>query len=220
MTNDERIIALTQWIRHTAADARELLVPVSGGSDSALCFWLCCQAFPDKTVGIHAGTALRSQNWFDSVGNILRVKTPGAQSEREEMRWARFLAASLRRGAWLVGSRNRTEDRLGTYSLASRLATILPLVNVWKSEVMDLCADVGVPQEILESSRRADPDCGRPQELAEIPFVDIERVLRVDAGDAPPETLLGMRAPAIAYVRELIRRNAFKKTLPIRGRTL
>jgi len=37
--------------------------------------------------------------------------------DKEEMQWACFLAMSLERRAWLVGSRNHTEDLLGIYGL-------------------------------------------------------------------------------------------------------
>lgn len=208
---------LVEGIRKTAGGASGLLVPVSGGSDSALCFWLCTRAFPEKTVAVHAGTGLRARDWFAKTGRIEFTAPPGDVDEREEMRWARFLAMALSRRAWLVGSRNRTEDGLGTYSLASRVATYLPVVGLWKSDVQRLCAEAGVPEEIIASSRRADPDCGRPAELAEIPFEDIETFLRVRAGLAPDGALGALRAAQVAYLDGILARNAFKRTLPLRG---
>lgn len=207
---------LVESIRKTASGAAGLLVPVSGGSDSALCFWLCAQAFPEKTLAVHAGTGLRARDWFEKTGRIEFTPPPGGD-EREEMRWARFLSMALKRRAWLVGSRNRTEDLLGTYSLASRIATFLPMVGVWKSDVQRLCAEIGVPAEIIESSRRADPDCGRPAELAEIPFESIETFLRVRGGEAPAGALAGMGGAQVAYLDAVFSRNAFKKGLPLRG---
>lgn len=206
----EKIKKLVRWIRETAEPAHGLLVPVSGGSDSALCFWLCSQTFPEKTVAVHAGTDLRAKKWFARTGTIEYIDTPGEYTEREEMRWARFLSMSLARGFWLVGSRNRTEHELGTYSLASRTATYLPLAGIWKSEVVEMCADVGVPDDIIASSLRADPDCGRPDELAEIPYVSVELFLK--AGRSAP-----LSEAQIEYLSDVHRRNAFKKHLPARG---
>lgn len=205
---------LVEDIRTTAAGAAGLLVPVSGGSDSALCFWLCSRAFPERTVAVHAGEDLRCAEWFRSIGPVEFVAVPGTHGEREEMRWSRFLAMSLARRAWLVGSRNRTEDELGTYSLASRVATYLPIVGAWKSDVQRLCSLVGVPSEIIESSRRADPDCGRPAELAEIPFETVEAFLKAGCagGDAA-----GLTDVQRAYLGGIRRRNAFKAGLPLRG---
>lgn len=213
-----RIDVLIGDIRRKAGAAQGLLVPVSGGSDSALGFWLCAQALPKKARAVHAqgDTPLRCRAWFDSVGIVLDTDTPGLYKEREEMRWARFLGIAIPRGQWLVGCRNRTEDALGTYSLASRVATYLPLVGVWKSDVMEMCAAIGVPQEILDSSRRADPDCGRPQELAEIPFEGIDAYLRWRSGEKIDRLLTDAQA---RYIERVLERNAFKQTLPLRGPT-
>ncbi|MEK9151922.1 MAG: hypothetical protein AAB692_00995 [Patescibacteria group bacterium] len=213
---DRRLKGLIRWIRTTAAPAEELLVPVSGGSDSALCLWLCHQAYPGKTVGVHAGKKLRSAEWFDFLDcEILYTQVHGYPNEQEEMRWARFQRMSFFRNAWLVGSRNRTEDELGTYSLASRAATFLPLVGVWKSEVMELCRLGGVPKEITDSSLRADPDCGRPSEMAEIPFADVEKFLRRSAFGRQP--ISGLNQAQTDYLWGILRYNAFKKKLPLRG---
>jgi NH3-dependent NAD+ synthetase len=216
MDPSDRIQALIKWIRTTAASAQGLLVPVSGGSDSALGFWLCARAFPQKTVAMHAqdGGALRCRDWFDSVGIVVCTETPGHMNQREEMRWARFLSYSIRRGQWLVGCRNRTEQELGTYSLASRASTFAPLIGVWKSHVMEMCATIGVPQEILDSSARADPDCGRPQEMAEIPFARLDAYLRQRAGEPVEHSLNEAQAQ---YIESVLKRNAFKGTLPIHG---
>ncbi len=211
---DHQLDNLTAWIRQTAANSNGLLIPVSGGSDSALCFWLCNRALPGRVVGVYAGKELRSVDWFRSVGQVEFTDTPGRREEREEMRWARFLAMSLARSYWLVGSRNRTEDELGTYSLSSRVATFLPLINSWKSEVQRLCAAVGVPDEIIASSLRADPDCGRPPELAEISFDKVEIFLKNRAAGREPA---GLTAEQVRYLDGIRNRNAFKKTLPHRG---
>lgn len=219
MTMRPSTAQLIDAIRVASAGAAGLLVPVSGGSDSALCFWLCSQAFPEKTVAVHAGTSLREEAWFRATGHLEVVDTPGEHLEREEMRWARFLAAALAGSAWLVGSRNRTEDELGTYSLASRVATYLPIVGIWKSDVQRLCAEAGVPASIIASSLRADPDCGRPSELAEIPFEKMETLLRVRTGEAPAASLAGLDPAQVAYLDGILARNAFKKRLPTRGQT-
>ena len=208
---------LIGWIRKAAAPASGLLIPVSGGSDGALCYWLCRQAYPDKTVAIHAGSGLQSREWFERIGPVEYVDTPGEHAEREEMRWARFLSRSLARSSWLVGSRNRTEDLLGTYSLSSRLATFLPIVGSWKSSVLEMCAEVGVPQEIIASSLRADPDCGRPAELAAIPYGLIEVFLKVRAEGMAEKELSALTTAQITYLDAIYRRNSFKKSLPTRG---
>ncbi len=214
MRASEMADKLVAWINTHATSAHGLLVPVSGGSDSALGFWLCRQAFPEKTVAIHAGNDLRCRDWFESIGPVDDVKTPGTRLEREEMRWARFLATSVRHRQWLVGCRNLTEHSLGTYSLASRVATFLPLIGTLKTHVMRICRAVGVPSEIIASSRRADPDCGRPQEMAEIPFEAIDRYILRRAGARIEH---GLTEAQTQYLDSVVQRNAFKLALPISG---
>ena len=47
------------------------------------------------------------------------------------LRWAAFLELTLRMdGAWLANSGNRTEMTLGTFSMASRVASFCPLAQV------------------------------------------------------------------------------------------
>jgi NH3-dependent NAD+ synthetase len=208
---------LVDWIRKRAADAKALHVPVSGGSDSALGLLLCARAFPDKTVGVHVGRSLRRADWFADVADLMTIEPARAFPAREEHRWAHVLEMSLAHGAWLVGCRNRTEDMLDTYSLASRVATFLPLVGVWKSDVMRMCESLGVPEEITASSRRADPDCGRPPELAEIPFEKIDAFLDPNRS---PGLLRSLTSAERSYLQRLQNRNAFKRTLPIRGPNL
>src|SRR5690348_2125871 len=122
---EEKLLALADAVRTAAAPAKGLLVPVSGGTDSALTFWLCAQAFPEKTLGVFVGAALPHAGWFDGIGRVERL--PAVEGEDDIGRWARFLRMSIAQDRWLVGSRNRTEHELGQFSLASRLASYLPI---------------------------------------------------------------------------------------------
>jgi NH3-dependent NAD+ synthetase len=106
---------------------------------------------------------------------------------------------------------------LGTYSLASRVATYLPLVNFWKTEVMELAESIGIPTEILSSSRHADPSCGRPVEMAAIPFDIVDRFLRVRVGERPNADLDDLPPAMLKYLESVYSRNRFKTNLPLRG---
>jgi len=218
---DARLARIVEWIRASTdvAAGRGALVPVSGGSDSALCLWLCAQALPRGHVtAAYCGTNLRCRDWFASLAPVHYLEAPDATPQHvEAARWALMLSLSLEVRGWLVGTRNRTEETLGTFSLASRVATFLPLAGLWKSEVMAACAHVGVPGEILESSRRADPSCGRPQEMAEIPFAQVDAFLRVRIGEAPLTSLEQLPAATVDYLDGIWRRNRFKRALPLGG---
>ena len=120
--------------------------------------------------------------------------------------WMALVELCLERHTWLTGSRNRTEEVFGTYSVASRVVGCLPLAGLWKSEVIDLCQQVGVPAEVIESSRRADPNCGRSQELAEIAFDLIDRFLRVQEGELPEAALAALNPGQFRYLSSVLRR--------------
>lgn len=221
---DHRIDAIVAWIRQTTdvANGRGVLVPVSGGSDSALCLWLCAQALPrGRALAAYVGgpsQALRCQAWFESLAELRILPAPAGDSgaDPEMIRWAAMLHQARANRCWLAGSRTRTEDTLGTYSLASRLATYHPLAGLWKTDVMELCDLVGVPRAITDSSRQADPACGRPPEMADIPFARVDLFLQVKTGQRPPSDLAALDEPQRAYLESVYQRNQFKKHLPLR----
>jgi NH3-dependent NAD+ synthetase len=215
---DRRIEAIVEWIGQTTdvAGGRGVLVPVSGGSDSALCLWLCARALPrGRALAAYVGDAagLRCREWFETVAELRIVALEATGADPEMLRWAAMLSHAKASRCWLAGSRTRTEDELGTYSLASRLATYQPLAALWKTDVMELCEVVGVPAEIIDSSRRADPACGRPREMAEIPFEWVDRFLQAKVQGAD---LVSLDAGQRAYLERLYARNRFKKALPLR----
>jgi len=210
---------LVEWIRETARPARGLLLPISGGSDSALAFWAFNQVYPEKTVGVFAGTNLRCRSWFEKTGTIRQIPMP-TSGIKEARLWLAFLEIGVKEDRWLVGSRNLTEELLGTFSLASRLATYLPLVNMWKSEVMALCDAVGIPPEVTQSSREADPACGRPAEMAEIPLELIDLFLQVKVGQRNTDDLSALTEQQVSYLDRVYALNSFRKTLPVRGPVL
>lgn len=60
-----------------------------------------------------------------------------------------------------VGTRNATEQALGTYSQISKSVSMLPIVGLYKTEVLALCEYLAVPQIAIDKSREIDCDCGR-----------------------------------------------------------
>lgn len=216
INSKQKLNKLVAWIRKTAPKKHGLLVPISGGSDSALCFWLCTQARPD-TLAVFAGDNLRAEKWFKKVGNVKKIEPPKKNENPEIARWAKFLELNLKEKRVLVGTRNRTEDVLGTYSLASRVAAYFPIVGLWKSEVLELCEYTGVPDEITASSRRADPACGRPEKLVDIPLALIDAFLKVQEGELSQKTLNVLSTAQLSYLEMLFAQNEFKKSLPTKG---
>lgn len=205
---------LVSFVQASTVNANGLLVPVSGGSDSALAFWILNQAVPAKTAGVFCGENLRCREWFEQTGAMRFLPQPTFLTDTETARWAVFHDLGLKERRWLVGTKNRSEEVFGTFSLASRIATFLPIVGLWKSEVMELCDYIGMPDEITASSRRADPDCGRPAELAEIPLELIDVFLKSKLG---MRSTRGLSKKQVSYLEQVYSANNFRNSLPVRG---
>lgn len=60
-----------------------------------------------------------------------------------------------------VGTRNATEQALGSYSQISKNVSMLPIISLFKSEVLQICEYLGVPQIAIDKSHEIDCDCGR-----------------------------------------------------------
>ena len=208
---------LKKWVRQTAAQSNGLLVPVSGGSDSALAFHILSSVYPEKTVGVFVGKDLRAREWFESEGNIRYLPALASRNHAEVERNAIFQKLALDENRWLVGTRNRTENTFGTFSLASRVATYLPIIGIWKTDIMQLCSLIGVPEEVMASSRRADPDCGRPAELAEIPLEQIDIFLKARIGALGENALDSLTSAQIAYLDKAYKANRWRTGLPTEG---
>jgi NH3-dependent NAD+ synthetase len=214
---DARLSVLLNWIRTTFQPARGLLVPVSGGSDSALLWWLVCQVFREKALAVYVGTDLRCKQWFEQQGALRCIEPAAGFENGEAARWAQFISISLNERRWLLGSRTRTEQVFGSFSQASQIAPYLPLAGVWKTDVMELGKLVGIPEEILDSSRKADPDCGRPQELAEIPLELIDVFLRESEKPEGSRDMSRLTAEQISYLQRVQDGNLWKRCLPVLG---
>ncbi len=163
---------LADWVAQTTPEGKGLLLPVSGGSDSALAAYICHQAVGDRVRGVYFGKrgAMRCQDWFEQYVAIETVEARDENLDPEVERWAHVLTRALAENRVTVSTRNKTEHELGKYSMASRVASMHPLIGVWKSDIMQLCSFVGVPEVITASSKQADADCGRPAELAALTF--------------------------------------------------
>ncbi|CAN5750397.1 hypothetical protein BH11PAT2_BH11PAT2_01600 [soil metagenome] len=217
MTNQEKVNVLLSWLKTNIPVGPGILIPVSGGSDSALCFWLCNQVFKEHTKGISIGTELRSKEWFDAVGEVVLHDAAFVGENPEVARWAHFLTVCLAENRILLGSRNHTESILGTFSNASRVATFFPLAGLWKHEVMELCDFIGIPEEITASSKRADPECGRPEKMADIQYEAVDRFLQEKRGAAVDTSLDEPSPEQREYLENVYAQNSYKADLPLVG---
>jgi NH3-dependent NAD+ synthetase len=149
----------------------------------------------------------------------------------DQFRWADIFRRSVNSAAakdsldaseafWVVGTRNATEDALGTYSNLSKAASLQPLIHLWKSDILSICEWLGVPRIAVEQSRQADCDCGR-YDLAAAHISEIDAILRDQADEPVPEIADMKRAVGtdvwqrlIAFVLEQKAFGGFKKRIP------
>lgn len=146
---------------------------------------------PQAVLGVHyehtsrrekKGIVCISDQFNGVVRDVLpwlQQQAPQAQLEvnrtlpinDDNMRWGHLFSRAVRDTApgadltnhfyFPVGTRNRTEDHLGMYSQISKAVSMMPLIDLYKSEVVQICEYLGVPQIAIDKSKEVDCDCGR-----------------------------------------------------------
>ena len=153
----------------------------------------------------------------------------GIDYNDDYQRWAALFRSSLNgisrtemltpeQGFWVAGTRNATEEALGTYSNISGAVSLQPIVGLWKSEVLKICQALGVPSLAIDKSRQVDCDCGR-YDLAADHIEEVDFILMARQGQLSPAWLqANVEAELLgkleAFVTDQIRYAAFKKEIP------
>lgn len=232
---------IAQWVAQITEEADGIVVPLSG-TDSVLTFLACAEAFrlqggrlQDEIIGIHYGANYPWANTLNAIDlvrdqatiEIVNLKTedaprPGDPTwlHPERHRWGAAQTLALEKGEsgfWIAGTRNRTEEELGTFSIASKVAIFQPIIGLWKSEVLQLCSHLALPEGLLHASRCGDMQCGRPPVWAEnIELVD--KLIMIELGELDARAL-DRYDPSMVdtirdYVRSTLEKYAFKRALP------
>lgn len=202
----------------------------------------------NRVVGIHYGKKLpesfeheseKFPYWFQTeIIPWLKEQAPKSEiivnsevdSTKDGLRWGSLLdwsviedpaTGSMRAPEnqyWVVGTHNRTERELMTYSNMSMAASIQFMTDIWKTEILDISRFLGVPKIAIEKSTQVDCACGRLDlPAANIPEVDA--ILMVRSGELRRAYLDKIMDPAkkqslINYVEEQIAKTSFKKDIP------
>lgn len=172
---------LTSWIGEQvkAADARGVVLGISGGLDSSVVAVLCKKALPQNTLGVlmpcysseidlsHARlvaqkfdiatTTVTLDSVFDAVKKALPSAGFDAETEKlaqanlkPRLRMLTLYYLANRLGYLVVGSGNRSELEVGYFTkYGDGGVDILPLGNLLKSEVRELARYLGIPEEII-----------------------------------------------------------------------
>jgi NH3-dependent NAD+ synthetase len=168
--------------------------------------------------------------WLKSVApNAQIIVDVGSANFDDHARWAKLFALSLvgtsktemldgSQNYWVVGTRNATEEVLGTYSNLSMAASLQPIIHLWKSDVLRICKSLGVPDVAVRQSRQVDCDCGR-FDLAADHIEEVDVLLRRRSGqslltDSSVELSPDLERRLHDFIDEQIIASAFKRQIP------
>ena len=172
---------MTSWIGEQvkAADAKGVVVGISGGLDSSVVAVLCKKALPQNTLAVlmpcysseidlsHARlvaqkfdiatTIVTLDPVFDAVKKALPSEGFDAETEKlaqanlkPRLRMLILYYLANRLGYLVVGSGNRSELEVGYFTkYGDGGVDILPLGNLLKSQVRELASYLGIPEEII-----------------------------------------------------------------------
>ncbi|MGB2867012.1 MAG: NAD+ synthase [Bacteroidota bacterium] len=229
----------------TNAGFSKTVIGISGGVDSAVSAYLSASALgknnvlgvvmPYKTssaksvehaqlvvrkLGIHAETVDISE-----MVDAYCVKKKITDNVRRgnvmaRMRMIVLYDISAKERALVVGTSNKTELLLGYGTLHGDVAcAINPLGDLYKSQVWQLAEALGVPRPIIEKKPTADLWDGQTDE-SELGFsyADVDALLfqMIDERRTDAELLsLGFNRTFVKKVRDLVRKNQFKRRPPV-----
>lgn len=195
----------------------------------------------NRLFGIHYVNAKRRKpTWFEeSVIPWMRERYPSARiavtqplgGNQDQQRWADLHLRALNevdwtpeggttvrsldpgRNFWTVGTINATEMYLGKYAILANSTSVQVIRNVWKSEIMLACEQLGFPDIVSEMAQIPDCLCGRDELAAQnIRMIDdiIRHRVEATAFDFDPE----LYQTLVNYVRDTKAENDFKLRTP------
>ena len=226
------------------AGMRRAVLGVSGGIDSAVVAGLAAEALgPKNVLGLftpYRTTATRSRTdaqavaaafgialeevpittqidgYFATRSDVDRIRVGNKMArERKSIEYDRSWPDGL-----VLGTSNKTELLLGYGTQFGDLACALdPVGDLYKTQLRELAAHVGVPRPVIEKAPSADLWEGQTDE-GELGFsyedADVILYHMVDRRALPGELVAaGFDAALIARIRERIRRNHFKRVMPL-----
>jgi len=224
--------------------ATRLVLGVSGGVDSAVVAALAAEALgPEHVLGLftpYRTTAGRSKTdaedvartfgirleevpvtaqvdaYFTGMAKVDKVRMGNKMArERKSIEYDRSWPDGL-----VLGTSNKTELLLGYGTQFGDLACALnPVGDLYKTQLRELAAHIGVPKGVLAKAPSADLWEGQTDE-GELGFTyeqaDVLLYHLVDRRVRPADLIAaGFDAGLLAKIRERIRRNHFKRVMPL-----
>jgi len=237
---------IVEFIRRQMAEAgfQQAVIGLSGGVDSATACFLTVEALgPDNVLALRMpyrtsslDTLADAQAVIDLLGigsdtvditpmvEPLLQRFPDMDAVRRGNVMARMRMIVLydQSAAWkglVIGTGNKTEALLGYTTLYGDAACAFdPLGDLYKTQLRQLAAALGVPQRIIEKPPSADLWPGQTDE-GELGFtyaaVDQVLYLLFDEGAGFEDVVAkGFERAFVERVLEIVRRTEFKRRLP------
>ncbi|MEE8109527.1 MAG: NAD+ synthase [bacterium] len=222
-----------------------VVIGLSGGVDSSLCAYLAARALGRENVtGVIMPYRLSSPESVEHARLVMKktrvrsltvdisemvdayfAKFPdidglrkGNKMARERMTILYDQSAALE--ALVLGTSNKSELLLGYGTLYGDMAHALnPLGDLYKTQVWQMAAQMGVPEEIVGKAASADLAAGQTDEDdLGFKYADVDVLLYhlVDLRCSREELLgRGFSAKFIDRVDRLVRKNQYKSRLPV-----
>ena len=224
--------------------ATRLVLGVSGGVDSAVVAALAAEALgPAHVLGLftpYRSIGSQSREHAEDVARVFGIRleevpitgqvdayfTNEAKAHRVRVgnKMARERKSIEYDRSWpdglVLGTSNKTELLLGYGTQFGDMACALnPVGDLYKTQLRELAANVGVPRAIIEKAPSADLWEGQTDE-DELGFTyeqaDVILYHMVDRRVRPAELIAaGFDAKLITTIRERVRRNHFKRVMPL-----
>lgn len=227
------------------AGFKKAVLGLSGGVDSAVCAYLAAEALGPENVRAvilpYRSSNAQSRTDAEEVASALGMPTEVVDitpmvdgylqvaGAVDNVRAGNIMARqrmivlydlSQRDRALVYGTSNKTEILLGYGTLFGDLASAInPLGDLYKTQVWQLAEALGVPRAIIDKKPSADLWEGQTDEGDfGFTYTDVDRLLffMVDERRSDEQLLaMGFAAGFIERVRTMIRRNQFKRRLPV-----
>jgi NAD+ synthase len=210
---------------------------LSGGLDSAVVGALCKRAFADGTLGVIMPCLSQSCDMDDAllaakafgietltvdISGVLETLLDALPAGRESavanlkprLRMTALYYVANDRGMMVVGTSNKSERSVGYFTkYGDGGADICPLADIYKTDLYQIAAFLGVPQRITARPPSAGLWEGQTDEgELGISYRDLDTILKdLEAGRTPT-----LEPALVARVQQLLRSSAHKRaSIPV-----